>query len=205
MRKIMNRLKLMRAYECGPMDRCRNGGETWRRMMTPWLEERGVIVLDPTDKKCDVGVDEGTSRQEINRLKELGEYDQIKSRFQNIALSDLRMCDLCDFLIVHIDLDIYPCGTDEEIFTCNRSKKPIVMHVEQGKQHTPNWFLLRLPHSMIFSTWQELKDYLDHIDKDKDIDTLNRWRFFDLEQQTRAALGFGPDRKTVVMDGIHLM
>lgn len=184
----MNRLKLQRCYEIGAMDRVKDGGVGWRRMITPWLQERGVVVLDPTNKPINLGVEDVWARQEIHRLIQTDQWDEIRPRFQQIATTDLRMCDMADFVVVNLDLDIHPCGTYEEIFTVNRSKKPILIHIEQGKKAVPHWLLFRLPHSLMFSTWNELKTYLDHIDKDEKIDDLDRWRFFDLEEQTRAAL-----------------
>lgn len=183
-----NRLKLLRTYLVGAMDRVPDGGVEWRAAITPWLQERGVIVLDPTNKAIEIGIEDSQARLEIERLKQIGEFDQIRPRFQDIALVDLRMVDMADFLVVNLDLDTHPCGTYEEIFTANRSKKPIIIHIEQGKVNVPNWLLFRLPHQMIFSTWKNLKNYLDSVDKDGTIESYNRWRFFDLEQQTRQAL-----------------
>ena len=90
---------------------------------------------------------------------------------------DLRLVDISDFLIVNLDLSIHPCGTYEEIFWANRQKKPIIIHLEQGKQFAPDWLFGTIPHQMIFSTWLEIRDYLHHIDSSKTIETFNRWYF----------------------------
>ena len=99
---------------------------------------------------------------------------------KTIRSVDLRLVDISDFLIVNLDLDHYACGTWEELFLANRSKKPIVIHIEQGKQNTPDWLFGTIPHQMIFSTWLELQSYLQYIDGDSQIEHHNRWRFFDL-------------------------
>jgi len=35
-----------------------------------------------------------------------------------------------------------------------------------------------IPHQMIFSSWQEIKNYLIHIDSETSIDDFKRWYFF---------------------------
>ena len=98
---------------------------------------------------------------------------------------DLRMVDISDFLIVNIDLDIYPCGTMEEIFLGNREKKPIILHMKQGKQNTPDWLFGAIPHQLIFSSWEEIRGYLTHINTSSSIDSYKRWYFFDMETITK--------------------
>ena len=93
---------------------------------------------------------------------------------------DLRLVDISDFLIVNLDLEIHPCGTYEEIFTANRCKKPIIIHMEQGKNKAPDWIFGTIPHQMIFSNWENLKSYLLHINSDKNIECYKRWQFFNL-------------------------
>jgi hypothetical protein len=57
-------------------------------------------------------------------------------------------------------------------------KKPIIVHMEQGKANAPDWLFGTIPHNMIFSCWDAVKDYLIYIDMNKDIETFNRWYFF---------------------------
>jgi hypothetical protein len=89
----------------------------------------------------------------------------------------LRLVDISDFLIVNLDLDIHPCGTYEEIFWANRQKKPIIVHMVQGKQNAPDWLFGTIPHQMIFSTWDDIKNYLENIHNNPDIISYNRWYF----------------------------
>ena len=95
-----------------------------------------------------------------------------------IRNTDLRMVDISDFLVVNLDLDIHPCGTYEELFLANRQKKPIILRIKQGKGETPDWLLGTIPHETIFSTWEEVRDYLDLVDKGKVQD--KRWMFFNI-------------------------
>ena len=48
-----------------------------------------------------------------------------------------------------------------------------------GHRELPDWLFGVLPFEMIFSTWDEVKTYLQHIAHDPVIDRLNRWYFFD--------------------------
>jgi hypothetical protein len=85
---------------------------------------------------------------------------------------------LSDLGIVNLDLNVHPCGTLEEIFLANRQKKPIIIHMVQGKDQTPDWLFGTIPHQMIFSSWDDIKEYLSHINSSENIDTYRRWYFF---------------------------
>jgi hypothetical protein len=69
----------------------------------------------------------------------------------------------------------------EEIFLGNREKKPIILHMKQGKQNTPDWLFGAIPHQLIFSSWEEIRGYLAHINTSSSIDSYKRWYFFDME------------------------
>lgn len=175
---VEKRLKAMRAYLCGAMDRAHDGGVGWRREATVWLRSRGVIVLDPTNKPIDIGVEDVECRATRRERKLAGDFDGVARDMRVIRSVDLRMVDLCDFVVVNIDTEVHATGTYEELFWANRMKHPILVHVEQGKEHAPDWLLGTLPHQMIFSDWSELYAYLDYIDTSPQVDTLRRWFFF---------------------------
>jgi nucleoside 2-deoxyribosyltransferase len=174
----MNRLKNQRVYLAGAMDRVPDRGATWRDSITPFLSEMGIVVFNPISKPTDIGLEDHDSHAIKVKLKEKQRYDELSSMMKTIRAVDLRLVDISDFLIVNLNLDIHPCGTYEEIFWANRQKKPIIIHMEQGKQHTPDWLFGTIPHQMIFSTWNEIKDYLSHINLAENIDTYKRWYFF---------------------------
>lgn len=94
---------------------------------------------------------------------------------------DLRFTDMADFLIVNLDLEVHPCGTYNEVFIAVQQKKPIIIHCEQGKKEIPNWLWGCCKHELFFSTWHEVKEYLRHIDEDKEANHLGRWQLFDFE------------------------
>lgn len=174
----MNRLKNQRVYLAGAMDRVPDRGSTWRDNITPFLESLDVVVFNPIKKPTDIGLEDNESHQIKTKLKCQHRYDELSSIMKTIRGVDLRLVDISDFLIVNLDLDVHPCGTYEEIFGANRSKKPIIIHIEQGKDQTPDWLFGTIPHQMFFSSWDDIKNYLTHINTDENITTYNRWRFF---------------------------
>jgi hypothetical protein len=137
----------------------------------------GVVVFNPIKKPTVVGKeDEETHRLKV-QLKSQHRYDELAKLMKTIRSVDLRLVDISDFLIVNLDLDVHPCGTYEEIFWANRQKKSIIVHMVQGKQNAPDWLFGTIPHEMIFSSWDEIKEYLHYINNEPKIETFNRWYF----------------------------
>ena len=174
----MNRLKNQRVYLAGAMDRVADRGATWRDNITPFLKQLGLDVFNPISKPTDVGMEDMDTHIVKTKLKEMQRYDELTAMMKTIRAVDLRLVDMSDFLIVNLDLNVHPCGTLEEIFWANRQKKPIIIHMEQGKNKTPDWLFGTIPHQMIFSNWDEIKNYLIHIDSSENIETHRRWYFF---------------------------
>jgi nucleoside 2-deoxyribosyltransferase len=175
---IYNRLSDQRVYLAGAMDRVKDRGNGWRDQITPFLQELGVIVFNPIKKPTTIGQEDEQTHKHKIQLKTQQKYDELSSLMKTIRSVDLRLVDISDFLIVNLDLDIHPCGTYEEIFWANRQKKPILVHMVQGKQHAPDWLFGTIPHEFIFSSWIDLKQYLLSIHSDIHIQTFNRWYFF---------------------------
>lgn len=173
-----NRLKGSKVYLCGAIDRVKDGGVGWRNDLKPFLHKHGMIDYDPCDKPTEKGVEDTEIRKEIERLKSIGAYRTIRDTYGDIRHIDLRMVDETKFLIVNLDIEHHACGTYEELFWANRCKKPVLVHVEQGKNAAPNWLFFALPHEFIFDDWDNLKEYVRHIDEDEKIDDLGRWVFF---------------------------
>jgi nucleoside 2-deoxyribosyltransferase len=173
-----SRLKDQRVYLAGAMDRVADRGATWRDNITPFLESLGIVVFNPIKKPTILGQeDEQTHRYKL-KLKQEKRYEELSQLMKTIRSIDLRLVDISDFLIVNLDLDIHPCGTYEEIFWANRQKKPIIIHMVQGKQSAPDWLFGTIPHQMIFSSWESIENYLLHVNSQPGILTYNRWCFF---------------------------
>ena len=167
----MNRLNNQRVYLAGAMDRVVDRGNGWRDNITPFLESLGIIVFNPIKKPTVVGQeDELTHKQKI-KLKNTGKYDELSQLMKTIRSVDLRLVDISD---------IHPCGTYEEIFWANRQKKPIIIHMVQGKENAPDWLFGTIPHEMIFSSWDDIKSYLGSINEIDEINNYNRWYFFNI-------------------------
>lgn len=170
-----NRLKNQRVYLAGAMDRVSDRGNGWRDSITPFLESLGVVVFNPIKKPIMIGQeDEATHKYKI-KLKLEKNYKELSDLMKVIRSVDLRLVDISDFMIVNLDLDVHPCGTYEEIFWANRQKKPIIVHMVQGKQNAPDWLFGTIPHEMILSSWNEVQDYLNYINDYSEIETFNRW------------------------------
>ena len=175
---MQNRLLNQRVYLAGAMDRVADRGVGWRDSITPFLEDLGIIVFNPIKKPTSVGIEDALTHELKLQLKKDQNYDELSSVMKTIRSVDLRLVDISDFLIVNLDLDIHPCGTYEEIFWANRQKKPIIIHMVQGKRNAPDWLFGTIPHKMIFSHWDEIKEYLSHVDSYNQINNYNRWYFF---------------------------
>lgn len=175
----MNRLKDQRVYLAGAMDRVKDRGTGWRDKITPFLNSLGIIVFNPISKPTDIGLEDHDTHVIKTKLKQMERYDELSSMMKTIRSVDLRLVDISDFLLVNLDLNVHPCGTLEEIFWANRQKKPIIVHMVQGKSQAPDWLFGTIPHQMIFSNWNEIKQYLSHINSSENIDTHKRWYFFD--------------------------
>ena len=74
------------------------------------------------------------------------------------------------------------CGSYHEMFVAVGQKKPVLIRCEGGKERLPNWMFGVTPHQMVFSTWDELMGYLNHVDSDEQVEHYNRWRFFDFNK-----------------------
>jgi hypothetical protein len=176
---VRNRLWGMKTYLIGAMDRVPDGGVVWRDRITPPLEELGVVVLNPCDKPIDIGLEDIEKREYRESLKEHGQYDQLAAEVKQLRVVDLRMVDMADFVIMNVDTSVHMCGSYEEDSWANRCKDPVLVRCEQGKVGCPDWMFGKIPHLHIFSEWEELLDYLRHVDADENVNHMKRWMFFD--------------------------
>ena len=178
----LNRLRGMRTYLAGAMDRVADGGVGWRKKVTPLLEERGITVLDPCNKPVQVGIEDSLTREKIIKLKESGNYNKIREEYGVIRTLDLRCIDVSDFVIASIDINVHACGTYEEIAVANSQKKPVLIWCQQGKSAAPNWLFFMLPHQHIFGSLEDLIEYLEEVNENQDAYHYKRWFFFDQER-----------------------
>jgi len=176
----MNRLKNQRVYLAGAIDRVDDRGMGWREEISPFLDSLGIVVFNPITKPAEIGLEDNDTHVVKTKLKSSKRYDELTSMMKVIRSVDLRLVDISDFLIVNLDLNVHPCGTYEEIFWANRQKKPIIIHMVQGKENAPDWLFGTVPHQMIYSDWGDMYSYLKHIDSSENINSYNRWYFFSI-------------------------
>jgi hypothetical protein len=161
------------------MDRTRDNGEGWRKMLRKELGDLGIHWLDPTRKPIDIGREDDASRARRRVAKASGDFLAVGKEMYAVRRVDLRMVDICDWMPVNIDIEIHATGTYEELFLANREKKPILVHVEQGKRKCPDWLFGTIPEHHIFGNWKDLVSYVRHIAHDEIIRPEKRWYFFD--------------------------
>ena len=177
---MSNKLKGLRVYTAGSIDAAPDNGVGWRERLTPVLQEKfGLVVINPLNSPI--------KEHKENKLSDIAyrhqlakeeRYDEIAEIVWDIRHNDLRLTDISDFCVAFIDTDIVMCGTIEEVTRMNMSKKPILLVVKQGKSKCPLWFFGMIPHTHVFSNFDELTAYLSDVDSGKVID--NRWVFHNL-------------------------
>ena len=176
----MNNLKNMRCYLAGPIDRATDDGILWRREITIFLKDLGVYVFDPCNKpitnaKYKEVVEEKTK---MLHLKKSHRFLELSARMREIVHYDLRMTDVSDFLIVYLDSEVFTFGTTHELINSLNQRKPTLVVIEGGKEFAPNWLFGIMDFNFMFDSFDELKEYLVHIDQGVITADLSRWVFF---------------------------
>ena len=175
---LHNRLYGMRAYLCGAIDRAEDGGINWRDYISNFLSNLNVCILNPCNKPTNKGEEGYIAREKRQQLLNNEQYDELSKKIKILRIIDLRLVDISDFIIFYLDPSIHLCGSYNEVFIANIQKKPILTCVEGGKNNTPHWIFGTIPHQHIFNNWQELKEYLVHVDQDENVEHYKRWTFF---------------------------
>lgn len=161
----MNRLRGMRCYLAGSMDRIEGGGIQWRQEITPLLNAKGVVVMNPCDKPYVGAVESLKTRKKRHEEKAKGNLNAVAEVMKPVCDTDIHMVNVSDFLIVSIDMSVHMCGSYEEISIANFQNKPILCWVRQGRNEAPDWLLGRLPLEFFFSSVEEIIDYLGWVNK----------------------------------------
>lgn len=183
----MNRLRGQRCYLVGAIDKCPDRGVTWRDEIGAELKKRGVKVFNPLTKPVIGSVENLSLLPERRIQKALANYEYVRREMKAIRHEDLRTCDRADFAVVYFDMDVQPCGTFEELFTLNRSKKPCLVLCKQGVSELYDWLFGVLPLKHLFGTKKDLLSYLDWVDSGEDFaDDTDRWIFWDEEWEEHA-------------------
>lgn len=171
-KNVLNKTKV---YLVGHMQYVQ--GREWREEMTPSLRSMGITVFDPYHKPfIDDATEDEAVRANLKVSMESGKYDEVAERMKTVRNFDLRLCDLSDFIIAHINPAVASWGSAEEIVTSVRAKKPVFLSIEGGKTKTPLWIMGMLPHKYIYNNLDEVLDTLKRIDSGEKIIDSDRWK-----------------------------
>jgi len=164
------------SYMAGPIDRADDHGIGWRRQFKKCLFDRhiNIVFLDPTDKF--EGLMEEVKDEKIysDILRAKSDWEGLRNMFKKVQRVDLRMVDICDFLVAKIDTSIHMCGTYSEIDLCITEKKPILLIIEGGKKKCPSWLFGSVHYDFMFDSEDECADYLARVDCG-DVKIDDRW------------------------------
>ena len=183
-----SRLKNMRVYLAGTMEYSEDEGVEWRKLITPRLQELGLIVLDPTDRPVRLSYAENSAGEQLHMLKRLrreGRFKKLVKCAKEIVHQDLGMVDRTDFLLVYIDPKIPTIGTIDEYVTASNGKKPIFLVCKEGLKEIPIWFWGRTGNSWKDSFCDSFDDMIERLTKiaycsDDELDDLidrRKWLF----------------------------
>ena len=179
-----NRLKGLACYLSGPMDFAADQGAGWRDDITPFLQQKDVFVFNPLKHVFAGTSDTDTvKRKRMDEYKSDGNWDAYREEMKDINHWDLRALDLSSFVIVNYDVNTFMCGTHEEVFVANRQQKPVLLVLTEPKEKLPSWMLGRFPSEHMFDSWDELRLYIDDIDRNPDLVLSKaderRWLFYE--------------------------
>ena len=175
----MGKLFKTRTYLIGGMQFI--NGRGWREDITPHLKNMGITVFDPYHKPFDDGKEDELTRSQWSSWMVDGKYDLVAEKMKIVRNQDLRLCDISDFLIAHINPKVASWGSAEELVTACRMKKPTFISVEGGKSCIPYWLLGMFPSKYFYNSPTEIIETLRRIDSgEKEIDN-ERWRLISPE------------------------
>lgn len=176
----MGVLTKTKTYLVGPMENL--DGTAWRKRITKELNSIGIVCYDPYLKPFLRPLDEGNEVRNKMRQAILNDDLEYSHKIgKAIRSHDLNLVDRSDFIIAHIHPTIASYGTAEEICTANRSKKPIFLSVEGGRNKCPAWITWMIPPKYIYNTIDEILEVLFKIDNGSIVADSDRWRLLKYE------------------------
>lgn len=152
-------------------------GKIIRDEITEQFKKYGIIVYNHYSQPfIHTDAEESLVKQnKINEWMESEQYDKV-TELRNIRTFDLKLIDISDFIIFVYSSESKTCGSYEEFFEANRSKKPIFFVNLSHKKTTPAWILWTIPHRYIYSSMEELYKTIEEINNgSKSIDS-ERWK-----------------------------
>ena len=179
--KKMNKLNGLRCYLAGPIDHADDDGKGWREDAEKWFAKKKAYVFNPCNKPVSYQaykeIDE--EKTKMMSLKSSGRYFELTKRMKEIVHVDLRMVDVSDFVVVYLNPSIGMFGTIHELINSLNQRKPTLVVIEGGKEKAPNWLFGIMDFNFMFDSFDELYEFLTHIDEGYIEADLGRWVFFE--------------------------
>ena len=163
-KEFFNRFKSFYTYLAGPIELdTDDGGQKWRDVITPALDEAGVSVQDTCKTEpLATGMDVVTAQEQFKRWIQGGRYDLFADKFRLVVNKDMRMVGRSDFIIVHLFADIGTTGTIHEMARAWRLHKPIYLIYYGPISSISKWALFLTTDSggRVFQNKKQLTDFI---------------------------------------------
>ncbi len=185
----MGNLEGTRAYLCGPVE-FDSKANTWRDRIVPDLEDLGVIIFNPLDKRKWMtsyefdASDQASLKESVETYKNsidwgLGQWKMVQKNREMRAICKA-LANRSDFIICRLT-KTFTVGTFEELSDARNQNKPILFWCPD--ERVPSmWLFDQFCESnpdgideTFFREWEDLYYYLNKIDNDST--KLNRIRW----------------------------
>jgi len=135
-------------------------GINWRPPVIQELETRfGLNVFDPLSDPKQQFVDD------VKRAQQNKDEHALRMVATGFVQKDLQKVARCDFTIHKIVTNVdSPGSTDEIMFASRQLKNPTLIVCEEGRFNLSTWYWGCINPEFLFSSWDELYDYLAEVD-----------------------------------------
>jgi len=153
-------------YLCGPIKGHDDDGVTWRREITPRLQQTlGIEVIDPCQKGEDFG-ETLDDKIRFTRIIQAEDWDTLKKEFWPVVRWDLKRVDRADFLIFNYDAKVQTIGSVHELVVAQFEKKPILLKYNRAHLDVFNpWISVFIKKNHFFHEWDQMFSYLENVDR----------------------------------------
>jgi len=171
----MNILKNTKVYLAGNMEYT-DDSVNWRAYVASELNNLDIKVLSPLDTIfINQNSETDEDRERLKTARENGQFEIVSEYMKGVIQKDLRLIDLCDYVIVNLEVKKPTFGTMHEIVIATQQKKPIFLSVGD-KTKCPLWLLGLLKPNYIYNNVDEILDMIHQIDSGKKEIDISRWR-----------------------------
>lgn len=178
-----NFLKKTRVYCAGPIQFAKKGEDVWRKIVSKKFKKAGITVWSPlTTPFLNFRLEDNDLKQQIRSYMQNKDYENVSNIMKQIVRRDLSMVDKCDFLIAHIDPEVYTCGTFHELFIAIGQRKPVFVFTKD-KTKIPTWLFGVMPHHNIFESIEDLTNHILRIDSGAEPINNKYWKLVETKHR----------------------